>query len=470
MFRRTAPDPFVIAVLLTVATAVLGLAFGYRGEPGGASVGVWERAGRLVDAWGGAGGVWSLLAFSMQMCVVLVTGHALAASPPVARAIRAVADLPRTGSQAAALVAAAACAAGVVNWGLGLIIGALLARDVWESARRRGVRVGLPVLAGAGYSGLMVWHGGLSGSAPLSMTTVENALKVFPAGVVERIGARGDGTLIPLSETLLSPLNLVVTGGLLVIVPAVYWMLGASGEGGDAGGTTGGGAVAARRGAGCGERVAEADAGGVVPEWLERSPLVVWGLAAALLVAVGREAARREGLDAIGLNEVCAAMLALGLIFHGSARSYVAAVDEAARGCGGIILQFPLYGGIMGMMRDAGLVERLAEWIASISGERTMPLLTFASACVVNLFVPSGGGQWAVQGPIALEAGLGAGVSPGTMVMCVAYGDQLTNMVQPFWALPLLAITGARAREIVGYTAVAMLAGGAWIALWVLVL
>jgi short-chain fatty acids transporter len=131
----------------------------------------------------------------------------------------------------------------------------------------------------------------------------------------------------------------------------------------------------------------------------------------------------------------------------------------------GIILQFPLYAGIMGVLGASGLIARFSEFMASHATAKTLPVFTFLSAGVVNLFVPSGGGQWAIQGPIALEAGLALGIAPEKMVMSVAYGDQLTNMLQPFWALPLLAITGLRARDIVGYTALLMLAAAGWIAL-----
>jgi len=162
-------------------------------------------------------------------------------------------------------------------------------------------------------------------------------------------------------------------------------------------------------------------------------------------------------------------MLALGLILHGSPRAYMDAVTEAARGCAGIIIQFPLYAGIMAMMVVSGLVGAVAERFVSVGNETTIPVLSYLSAGVVNLFVPSGGGQWGIQGQIALETGLAAGIEPGKMIMAVAYGDQLTNMLQPFWALPLLGITGCKARDIVGYTAVVMVFAGVWMAIGLLV-
>ena len=157
--------------------------------------------------------------------------------------------------------------------------------------------------------------------------------------------------------------------------------------------------------------------------------------------------------------------LALGLLLHGSPIRYSRAIEDGARCCAGIILQFPLYAGIMGVMSDSGLGQAVSRGMAQVAGdsEGALATMTFLSAGLVNLFVPSGGGQWAMQGPIAMQAAVDAGAAPARIVMAVAYGDQLTNMLQPFWALPLLAITGARAREVVGYTAILMVVAAVWL-------
>lgn len=455
VFERTAPDPFVLAVLLTALTAGLALVFGsFPDEPG--------RGEFLLDAWRAESGLWRFLAFAMQMCLILVTGHALAESGPVSKMIGALSTAPRGAGSAAAMVGLVAAVFGLVNWGLGLIVGALLAREVGRSLERRGVRAHYPLLAGAGYMGMLVWHGGLSGSAPLTMTTRAGAEKVLPAGVLERFEGG-----VPLGETVLSPMNLVATAGLLVIVPVVLWLLtpgrgvgvrAASEYGvGEAGEQT-----RAERPCHGGEEGEESGEPRSLPDWLHETPWVAWGLGLALLAGVWRYGSV-EGVGRVGLNEVNAAMLGLGLLLHGSTGSYARAAEAGARGCAGIMLQFPLYAGIMALLVSSGLVERFSRLLAEAGDAGTVPLLAFVSAAVVNFFVPSGGGQWAIQGAIALEAGAAAGVSPGKMVMAVAYGDQLTNMLQPFWALPLLAITGVKAREIVGYTCVVMAAAGVWL-------
>ncbi len=532
-FRATAPDPFVLAVLLTLVTVALAVTVGDWGEPDEpAAMPAVERAvdagqagedgategqpaaqwsDRLLDvtgkwtvdeetgaatfesAWAPLGsgeqGLWYFLAFGMQMCLILVTGHAVATSAPVARSIGVLATLPRSGAQAVVMVAFVAGSAALVHWGLGLIAGALLAREVGRVMESRGRAVHYPLLAAAGYVGLLVWHGGFSGTAPLKVTTQAD---------IDRIVSGIDGVSpmapMPLTETLLSPLNLVVTGGLLVLAPVVLALMHPK-------------ATGAPDDADEGDRVraraahvsmpstftasrAEAEIAETAPapgkSWfvwlLEDTPVInialvaviaLWGIAyyaPGTSFAVGGAAFQfgdgraLSGARTLNPNTVNLTMLAIGLLLQGTPSRYLRAIEDGARACAGIILQFPLYAGIMGVMLASGLTAQLAASMTSGSAPSTLPILTFLSAGLVNLFVPSGGGQWAVQGPIAMEAATQSGVSPATMVMAVAYGDQLTNMLQPFWALPLLAITGVRARDIVGYTAVLMVVAGVWVA------
>ena len=450
-FQRSAPDPFVIAIFLSLLTAVLALVLGDFDTAPGES-----RVVALLDAWRAESGLWTFLAFGMQMCLILVTGHALASSRPVRSVIDLLAGLPRNTAQAAGLVSVVACLAALVNWGLGLIVGALLAREVARVLKDKGIAAHYPLICAAGYMGLLVWHGGLSGSAPLSMTTLQGAAKVMPESSLDRLGDVGIG----LGETLFSGMNLVVTMGLVLGVPVLLMLMAPTSPHDIRTIDEFDPPAVARNDA------KPSDLSGV-PDRLDRSPIVVWIIALPLLLAFLRYV-QVSGPGRIGLNQINAVMLALGLIFHGSPRAYMDAVTEGARGCAGIIIQFPLYAGIMAMMVVSGLVGRLSDGLVSVGNETTIPLLSFVAAGVVNLFVPSGGGQWGIQGPIALQAGLDAGIAPGKMIMAVAYGDQLTNMLQPFWALPLLAITGCKARDIVGYTAVVMLFAGVWMGLGLL--
>ena len=347
-----------------------------------------------------------------------------------------------------------AAGVGLVNWGLGLIVGALLAREVGKGLEQRNIKSHYPLIAAAGYMGMLTWHGGLSGSAPLSMTTTAGAEKVLPAAYAAQAGT------IPLTDTIFSPLNLLVSLGLLVIVPVFLALLAPTRE-------------ADMQPIGEFEAAAGTTLGADRRAWPARALnncwIVAWLLGVLLLLGVGRYISV-NGLGSIGLDQVIMVMFGLGLLLHASPSSYMHAATDAARGCAGIIVQFPLYAGIMGIMAATGLSRLIAELFVTAGTTETMPLLSFAAAGIVNVFVPSGGGQWAIQGPIALQSGLDVGRAPGTMVMAVAYGDELTNMLQPFWALPLLAITGVRARDIVGYTAAAvMVVAAVWMAVWLVV-
>ncbi len=437
VFRTTAPDPFVIAVLLTGVTFLAALAF------------TDSSAGDLVSAWSSpTDGIWKFLGFAMQMCLILVTGHALAASKPIAGALGRLAALPKSGKQGAALVAFVAATLGTLNWGLGLIAGALLARDVGRSLASRSIPHHYPVLVAAGYVGLMTWHGGFSGTAPLKVSTDAQIADVLPAGVSLEA--------IPIDQTILSPMNLVITGGLIAIATVLFPLL----------------MPASGRAASLPEpdsvKTSEHDKP-LIPRLLEDTPIINWLL--VLLIGAwaigyyfpGGDAP--SGLRSLTPNTVNLTMLMLGLLLHSSPRSYITAVEDGARGCAGIIIQFPLYAGIMGMMHTSGLTAQIAGAVSENATENSLPVFTCLSAGLINLFVPSGGGQWGVQGPIVVESAIAAGVPLPKAVMALAYGDQLTNMLQPFWALPLLAITRSRARDIVGYTAVVMLAGLAWVLL-----
>jgi len=444
-FERIIPDPFVIAILLTVFTAIAALLFGNFSDKPAMTT--------LLDSWrSGDSGVWALLGFSMQMCLVLVTGYALATTLFVRAIIDAIATIPKNTATAAMLVGFIACVAGLLNWGLGLIVGALLAREVGFALQRKNITVHYPLIAAAGYVGMAVWHGGLSGSAPLSMTTKAGASKVINQTYLEQFET------VLLSESLGSTLNLMVSGGLIILIPCVLYILAPK----DASQIR-----SIREFKIDSDKLPPPESQTSFPDRLNQSRYIAWLLGLPLLMALGRYI-YVSGLDRIGLNEITLFMLSLGLLLHGSPLGYMQAVTNGARGCAGIIIQFPLYAGIMAMMIASGLMSSLTELLVSSGTQESIPILTMFSAGIVNLFVPSGGGQWAIQAPIALKSGMQAGIAPGTMVMAVAYGDQLTNMLQPFWALPLLAITGVRARDIVGYTVLIMVACAIWVAvsLW----
>ena len=457
---RWIPEPFILALGLTVVTALLALFFGFPPvtDPATGSLVAVPRidaADKLLETWWNPG-LWKFLGFSMQMSLILVTGFAIAQSRPVRIMINWISSLPRSTAGGAAMVAVVAMATALLNWGLGLIVGALLAYETAKSLDRRGIRAHYPLICAAGYTGLLVWHGGLSGTAPTKMSQTKEAADILPESVMANL----EVSAIPLQETLFSGLNMFVSLGLLAVVPITLFLLAPRSAD----------QIRTAREL----DVNDADSGDTDATDVEPSSVIaiVINILVAVALLTGMVLYLSDpdrGFGSISPNEINATMLGIGMLLHVSPISYLRAVESAVRGCAGIIIQFPLYAGIMVMMSVSGLMKMVSDFAAEHAGPNTLPLLTFLSAGVVNFFVPSGGGQWGVQGPIALEAGAAAGIAPSEMIMSVAYGDQLTNMLQPFWALPLLAITGIKARDIVGYTAIVMVVAGAWMALglWV---
>lgn len=409
--ERWVPDPFVLALALTLLTLLGGFALS-------GSIGV------ILQGWYEGFSSTPLLAFALQMCLILVTGQALASSSPVQAAVRVVARWPKRTSSAAGMVAVIACVTGLVQWGLGAVVAAFVVREIARSAAEERRPMDVPVLGAAAYTGLAVWHGGLSGSAPLKAAESVR----FTQGATEAV---------PVGETLFSMLNLWVSGGLLVLLPLMCIALAPKNA-----------------------SVPEAPANELATTDRERSVMgSSIGAAAAVLVLVSWF---RGGLS-FDLNSVNLFFLALALAAHGSIRSFLESVSEGARGAGAIIVQFPLYFGILGVMQASGMIERLSEIMSSVASAATFPFLTFLSAGIVNFFVPSGGGQWALQSDVLLTTADSLGLPTGNAIMAFAYGDEWTNLLQPFWALPLLAITGLKARQIAGYTAILAIGMGLYV-------
>ncbi|MCI0339710.1 MAG: TIGR00366 family protein [Planctomycetales bacterium] len=422
----------------------------------GASHTVGERAGAgfyapgLLDHWfrGFVTDKW--LAFAFHMALILVTGHALAVAPPVRRLLRRLAGLPRTGRQAVLLTSAVSLLTGLLNWGFSLVASAYFAREVALEGKRRGLAFHYPLLAACGYFGLMIWHGGLSGSAPLQVAAPGHPFE-------------GKMGVVPITGTLLHPVNLFVSGLLLVAVPAIAVFLVPTSKGSIQ-------EIAADPGddAPIGGSVAPA---GTAARWLDESVIVTGGvlLLGALVLAwtfLGwAQPTRAAGLSGITLPTVIAVFLLAGMALHRTPIAYVRAVEDGIGGAAGIVLQFPFYIGILHMVQDSGLGATIAGWFVTLSNSTgaaatTFPVFTWLAASFLNMFVTSGGGLWGVAGGTALDAAQALGVPAEKALLAVAYGDEWTNMIQPFWAVPLLAITGVRAGDIMGYTAVVMLATG----------
>ncbi len=443
-FRTLLPTPFTIAVLLTLLTMLL--AFLFTGAEGTAT----ERVAEVVALW--ESGLWSqpMLVFAMQMMLMLVLGHILALSGPAERIIGVVVRFCNSTAQAAFWVTLLTVAVSLFNWGLGLVFGAIFARKVGERAAREGIRLNYPLIGAAGYSGMMTWHSGISGSAPikaaeeghlsqlLSSTLSEEALAALPSAV-------------PLSETVFGAMNLFTVALLLVVLPLFMYLLGKRFDQGTE-------LPTAQILPDMMHTAAEANGA----ERLDRSRMFTSIIGLSVITWCGYTALGSfsvKGLGFITPNFINLLLLGLGLSLHRHVNGFLAALDSAIGGASGILIQFPLYFGIMGVMAGSGLAAQLSDFFVSISSVQSFPVLTLISAGILNVFIPSGGGQWGVQGPIVLQAAMEIGVSIPKSIMALAYGDQLTNMLQPFWALPLLGVTGLKAKEILPYSLLVMCLG-----------
>ncbi|MBA1275861.1 short-chain fatty acid transporter [Stutzerimonas azotifigens] len=428
LVQRFLPSPFVFALLLSFIVLVTSMLSTGQGLPA------------MAAHWGN--GFWNLLSFTMQMALILVTGHALARAPMVNRLLDRLARVPRTPSQAIITVTLVGLAGAWINWGFGLVIGAVFARALARQVRG----VDYPLLVAAAYSGFLIWHGGFSGSIPLSLASGGADLERMSGGVIT--------APIGVGQTLFAPFNLIIIAVLVVGLPLLNWAMQPKQP-----------TVADP------VQLAEPEPAELPRETatqrLDDSRILgLLTVALAVIFFVGYFASSGFVLS---LNIVIMLFLFAGLALHGTPERYTRAVQESIGGISGIVIQFPFYAGIMGMMVGANaegisLGRQVTDTFVAWSSADSFPVLAFLSAGLVNIFVPSGGGQWAVQGPIMLPAGAALGVAPEVTAMAIAWGDAWTNMIQPFWALPLLGIAGLGARDIMGYCLITLVFSGLVIA------
>ena len=424
IMQRYLPDPFIFVIILTFVVFGLGLIFTDNGPY------------QMVQHWGN--GFWGLLSFTMQMVLVLVTGHVLASSHIFKKGLGSLASFAKSPGQAIVIVTVVSMIASLINWGFGLVIGALFAKELAKRVKNVDYRL----LIASAYSGFLVWHGGISGSVPLTIAT--------PGHFTEDLIG-----VIPTSETIFSTFNIVIVLGLLVTIPIINRLSMPSKEQtitvdpalleGDF-------------------QAATIEKEALTPaDRLENSKFISLLIGVLGLVFLFYYFAT-NGFK-LNLDIVNFLFLFLGILLHGTPKQFLDAVLNAVKGASGIIIQFPFYAGLMGLMTTSGLAAVISDWFIAISNEFTFPMLAFLSAGIVNFFVPSGGGQWAVQGPIMLDAATQLGASLPKTAMAVAWGDAWTNMIQPFWALPALAIAGLKAKDIMGYLVMVLVVSGVVISL-----
>ena len=415
------PSPLVLAIVLSFVVYFLALLF--TSPPAG------ETAYPVILLNYYQKGFWDLLSFAMQMMLILVLGNVLALTPFFQNLIKFILSTIHSATSALLLTVFFSLILTWFNWGLGLIFSALLVRSIAENARLNAMKINYPLLVAAAYSGMMIWHGGLSGSAPLKVAEPNHFLSDITG-------------VLPVSETIFSTMNLTLYASFLVLIPLTFLLLSKLKRN------------SYTQLADLPEHVSKAQ-----PDMKAKRqyPGFIFGVVLAFIVIYQFY---QFGFSSLNINLINLILLSLGLLLYRNLDQFMKAVKTAIVSASGIMIQFPIYAGIMGLMKYSGLAEVFTQSLISISSPHTLPVYGFFSAAVVNFFVPSGGGQWAVQGPILVEAAQQLGVSMQKIIMALVYGDQLTNMIQPFWALPLLSITAVKAKSIIPYTFVVMVVGG----------
>ena len=416
------PDAFVFALLGIAVTFALGLAIGES---------------PLKLAVEGGKSFWSLVPFTMQMAMVVIGGYVTASAPPVYRLIQRLAQVPKTGRGAVAFVALFSMLTSLLSWGFSLIFSGLLTRELARRVKGMDYRAA----GAAAYLGLgAVWAFGLSSSAALLMAT-KNAI---PPALLAISGT------IPLSKTLFLWQSIVSAAALVLVSVLVAYYSAPSAE-------------KARTAEACGvdcEPPQLADGKPSRPgEWLEYSPVL--SIAAGLLLAaylVHTFLTSPAGLmSALDLNTYNLLFLTAGLFLHGNPRRFTTAVVQSIPATGGVLIQFPFYGVIFGMITGTGIAAFLSGLFTAITTTATYPLLVAAYSALLGVFIPSGGSKWIIEAPYVLEAAKLHQVNLGWVVQIYNASEALPNLVNPFWMLPLLAILKVKARDLVGYSVLQML-------------
>ncbi|KPH89584.1 short-chain fatty acid transporter [Pseudoalteromonas undina] len=420
LVERYLPDPFIFVIMLTIIT--LGIA----------NLATPATTLEVITSWGS--GFWNLLSFAMQMLLVLVTGYMLASTSLISKLLTKLATLANTAPKAIILVTFISLLASWLNWGFGLVIGALFAKAIAKQTR-----VDYRLLVASAYSGFVVWHGGLAGSVPLTIAS-EGHFSQATMGII--------GT----EQTLFAGFNIAILIGLFIIMPLVNrYML-----------------------------PSEKDSVYIDPsllknnladkvtitrpaQHLEQSKLLGMGIGLLGLAYLGYYFFIAGG--GLNLNSVIALFLFLAITLHQTPHNLLNSLQQAIPSGAGIVIQFPFYAGIMAVMVDTGLAQQISQGFIAIADADSLPFYSFISAGLVNMFVPSGGGQWAVQAPIVIPAAQELGADMARVAMAVAWGDAWTNLIQPFWALPVLAIAGLKAKDIMGFCVVQLIITGVFISL-----
>jgi short-chain fatty acids transporter len=417
VFEQLMPDPFVLSIGLTLVVVLLSSFFAPQGSPA-----------TILNSW--YEGTFKILGFALQMILILATGYAIAAAPVVQRGLRALAAGVQTPARAALLVFPVVAIAAWLNWGLGLVVGALLSREI---ARRS--RIDFAWLVAGSYSAWSICNSGLSSSIALSQASHGNALNLVE---------KATGHVIPLSETIFAPFVLIPTVLVVVVMGVIFVLIHPKDDDVapfvDRPETV----------------VADSHSRGSAPDsFAARVENSVIGTLLLLALGVGYLGMTwsTKGFE-LDINATILIFLLIGLALQRTPIAYAESIRRAAAQTGPMLLQYPVYGGIMGIMTGTGLASVIAKAFVAIATPATLAVWSFLSSLIITLLIPSAGGHWAVQGPFVLPAALAIHAPVARTAMGVAMAENVSNMLQPFWAVPVVAIAGIRIQRVMGYTAI----------------
>lgn len=438
------PAPFTIAIVLSVFAFFFACIFG-KGE--NYSHNGFGRVLDTAEIW--YTGLWNPggFSFAMQMMLMLLLGHVMALSTPIDKLLTKLSSSSfcANNTNAAVTLTFLTILVSLFNWGLGLVFGALFARKIAEQATLLNKQINYGFIGACGYVGLMVWHAGISGSAPIKVADSKHIAELME-GVTT---LKPIPVSIPLSETIFSNMNMAVMLTVLLLIPFFAWLL---------------------------SKKVTLTTPDVKPVRINEEPYLdksgaekidhsIWvsKLIGGFIVSFSMyKIINSDQISSLGFltpNFINFILLGGCLLLHKNINSFLKGIDQAIGGVSGILIQFPIYYGIMALMIDSGISSNISIWIGNHTSINGFPVVTYITSGIMNVFVPSGGGQWVVQGPIIIETALNKGIPLSKSIMSMAYGDQLTNMLQPFWALPLLGITGLKAKQILPYTLMFMVVG-----------
>ncbi|MFB9068336.1 short-chain fatty acid transporter [Pseudofulvimonas gallinarii] len=435
------PDAWVFAALALVLVACIALAFG---------------APPQTVAQGFGKGFWSLIPFTMQMAFVVIGGYVVATAPVVSRLIVRLAKLPRSGRGAIVFVATLSMLTSLLSWGFSLVFGGLLARAL---AQREELRMDYRAAGAAAYLGLgAVWAMGLSSSAAQLQANPAS----MPPGLLAITG------VIPFTQTIFLWQSIALTTGLILVSIWVAWLTAPQGTSAR---------TAKAFGVEAGLMQSSLPPRTRPGEWLEYSPLLT--LLISLLAfgwLAGEFVSKPAAIAIADLNTYNLLFLSLGLLLHWRPRSFIDAVTRAVPATSGVLIQFPLYGGIAFLLTQAPgadgetLSHRLSELFVAVTTHDTFALVMGSYSAVLGFFVPSGGGKWIIEAPYVMQAANDLHYHLGWSVQIYNAAEALPNLINPFWMLPLLGVMGLKARDIVGFTFVQLLVHAPLVllALWVL--